>query len=193
MFCNQCGSQLADGSKFCANCGNKIQYVSPTTATTTTTTAVPPTAQNLKTKSYADIDFSQIPMEYQENINHNYTAQQNVNRQPMRDPNVRYVACPNCGGLRLEAMGDNTYGRKVKNKTSININPLHPLTVFNTKEKVVKQGYTIAKWHCLDCGNVFEKNPKSDREEQQENRALIIGSIAFGIFLLVCFIVEYVV
>ena len=24
MFCNKCGSQIPDGTKFCTNCGNRI-------------------------------------------------------------------------------------------------------------------------------------------------------------------------
>lgn len=69
--------------------------------------------------------------------------------------------CPKCNSTNLQYLGeDNIGGREAKTKTttSLNLNPLKPLTVFNHKEKVVKkgkEGINMDRWRCIGCGKVF--------------------------------------
>lgn len=73
------------------------------------------------------------------------------------------LRCPKCGSINLQFIGQNIYGArdaKTKTTTSLNLNPLRPFTVFNHKEKVVKKaksGTSYDRWHCADCGYIFEK------------------------------------
>lgn len=64
----------------------------------------------------------------------------------------KILECPNCRSHNLELLSnDNNY--KIKQKTTINMNPLKVFTIANTK--TVKK--EIAKEHneyfCKDCGN----------------------------------------
>lgn len=85
------------------------------------------------------------------------------------------LACPKCKGHNIDLWSDEE-GYKISHKTSVNLNPLHPLTVFNTKE-VKKEKKSAAKiglavmtggvsvpftgtktkkhnqYYCRDCGN----------------------------------------
>ena len=53
------------------------------------------------------------------------------------------LSCPKCKGHNID-LWSNEANMKVKQKTSLNINPLHPLTIFNTKE-VKKEKRSAAK------------------------------------------------
>ena len=68
--------------------------------------------------------------------------------------------CPCCGGTRFHAFVEEQVvsPAQVKSKTTLNMNPLKPFTVFNHKEKVVRQQVTrrVSKFVCDDCGNIFE-------------------------------------
>lgn len=68
--------------------------------------------------------------------------------------------CPRCGSTRFHAFVENVVVRegKVKSKTTLNINPLKPFTVFNHKEKVVRQPSMkqVSKFVCDNCGNIFQ-------------------------------------
>ncbi|MFT8868493.1 SHOCT domain-containing protein [Liquorilactobacillus nagelii] len=90
--------------------------------------------------------------------------------------------CPKCGSSNIRLISDNANVKKKKRTTSININPLHPLTAFNHNEKIVKKrskAKTLAalatggssllltggtksnerfKIRCSDCGNEWNKN-----------------------------------
>ena len=85
------------------------------------------------------------------------------------------LKCPKCKGSHIQLL-DDSVNMKSKTKTSINVNPLHPLTVFNHKE-VKKEKTSAAKiglgimtggtsllltgtkkkahheYFCMDCGN----------------------------------------
>lgn len=67
--------------------------------------------------------------------------------------------CPKCGGKNYHAFIDEVILRegKTKTKTSLNLNPLKPFTLFNHKEKVVRQPVTmqVSKFVCDDCGKIF--------------------------------------
>lgn len=68
--------------------------------------------------------------------------------------------CPVCGGERFHAFVEErvVVPAKVKSKTTLNMNPLKPFTVFNHKEKVVRQAITqqVSKFVCDDCGKIFQ-------------------------------------
>lgn len=54
------------------------------------------------------------------------------------------IKCPMCRSVNVQYVGG-------KVKTSLNLNPLHPFTITNSKPKG-KQTFI-----CGDCGHVFEK------------------------------------
>ena len=68
--------------------------------------------------------------------------------------------CPQCGGTNYHAFIDEVVIQegKVKSRTTVNLNPLRPFTVFNHKEKVVRKPLTkqISKFVCDDCGKIFQ-------------------------------------
>lgn len=73
------------------------------------------------------------------------------------------IKCPKCKSINVEYIGSEVIGAKAaktKTTTSLNLNPLKPFTLFNHKEKVVKKGssgFEVGRWHCKDCGNIFNK------------------------------------
>lgn len=69
--------------------------------------------------------------------------------------------CPFCLSTDFQYAGQQTIGaRDAKTKTqySLNLNPLKPFTLINSKEKVVKKaksGYSYDEFVCLKCGKRF--------------------------------------
>lgn len=85
------------------------------------------------------------------------------------------LTCPKCRGHNID-LWSNTANMKIKQKTSLDLNPLHPFTLVNTKE-VKKEKRSAAKvglaimtggtsalitgtkkkkhneYYCRDCGN----------------------------------------
>ena len=55
----------------------------------------------------------------------------------------KILSCPNCGGHNIDLRRDDV-NVNVKQKTSLNLNPLQPFTVFKTKE-VRKEKLSAAK------------------------------------------------
>lgn len=68
--------------------------------------------------------------------------------------------CPKCGSENCYAFVEDkvVLKGKTKTQTSINLNPLKPFTVFNHKEKVVREPWTmqVSKFICNDCGKIFQ-------------------------------------
>lgn len=75
-------------------------------------------------------------------------------------PKKELRCCPQCGGTRYHAFVEEQVlvPAKVKSKTTLNMNPLKPFTVFNHKEKVVREAITrqVSKFVCDDCGKIFQ-------------------------------------
>ena len=75
-------------------------------------------------------------------------------------PPKKHTKCPACGSTRFHAFVEEQVvsPAKVKSKTTLNMNPLKPFTVFNHKEKVVRQQVTrqVSKFVCDDCGKIFQ-------------------------------------
>lgn len=67
--------------------------------------------------------------------------------------------CPRCNSENCYAFVEDKVilKGKTKTQTSINLNPLKPFTVFNHKEKVVREPWTmqVSKFICNDCGEIF--------------------------------------
>lgn len=68
--------------------------------------------------------------------------------------------CPACGSDNCHAFVEEKVIRqgKTKMQTSVNLNPLKPFTLLNTKEKVVREPWTmqVSKFVCDDCGKIFQ-------------------------------------
>ncbi len=68
--------------------------------------------------------------------------------------------CPRCRSCRFHAFVEEqvVIPAKVKSKTTLNMNPLKPFTVYDHQEKVVRQQVTkqVTKFVCDDCGQVFQ-------------------------------------
>lgn len=87
-------------------------------------------------------------------IKHPYGQGANYN------PPVSKQRCPKCGGENYHAFVTERVIREGKTKTtvSLNLNPLKPFTVFNQKEKVIREPWTVqeSKFVCDDCGKIFK-------------------------------------
>lgn len=68
--------------------------------------------------------------------------------------------CPNCGGENYHAFVEEKVIREgeTKKTVSLNLNPLKPFTVFEEKEKVVREPRVkyVSKFVCDDCGKIFK-------------------------------------
>ena len=68
------------------------------------------------------------------------------------------VYCPRCMSPDCQHYKEEkVIPGKTKTKYTANINPLHPFTLVNKKEKVVRkeQTYTEDKFICNSCGKIF--------------------------------------
>lgn len=87
---------------------------------------------------------------------YNINSNSSINNNP--SPQKR---CPHCNSTDWQFAGQQTIGaRDAKTKTEhkLNINPLKPLTIMDSKEKVVKKaksGYSYDEFICLNCGKRF--------------------------------------
>ena len=81
-------------------------------------------------------------------------------RKALRQPESYRRVCPRCNSYRFHAYVEEKVWIKGKTKqqTSLNMNPLKPFTVFNTKEKVVRPEITYKETNflCDDCGKIFK-------------------------------------
>lgn len=93
--------------------------------------------KNAETKSGKNVE------SYSQNKAH--TSYLGTNQPKIFQPTVKKLACPRCNGNNIDLIS-NDKNKKIVQKTSININPLNPLTVFNTKtvEKKKKSKGKIA-------------------------------------------------
>ena len=68
--------------------------------------------------------------------------------------------CPKCGGENYHAFVEEKVIREgeTKKTVSLNLNPLKPFTVFEEKEKVVREPRVkhVSKFVCDDCGMIFK-------------------------------------
>lgn len=68
--------------------------------------------------------------------------------------------CPQCGSSNYHSFVEDVVvdPGKVKSTTSFNLNPLKPFTIYNHKEKVIREPITkqVSKFICDDCGKIFK-------------------------------------
>ena len=72
---------------------------------------------------------------------------------------MQEVYCPRCNSSNCSHYQEQKFiPGKTKKRTTLNLNPLRPFTVFNHKEKVVRreQNYTESKFLCNNCGKIFK-------------------------------------
>lgn len=117
------------------------------------------------------IDLVKVALEWQKlidkkkNINSLNSAMEKIHRtrgmsvaEAKRELAKKY--CPSCGSDNCHAFVEDKVIRqgKTKMQTSVNLNPLKPFTLFNTKEKVVREPWTmqVSKFVCDDCGKIFQ-------------------------------------
>ena len=103
-----------------------------------------------------EIDFKQIERVFQDEF---------IEYQSNKNLLLSRSMCPRCMSKNIEIYNTATYGArppktKTVSKTSLNLNPLRPFTVFNTnsKTKVIDKGsagYTVVSYICKDCGKIF--------------------------------------
>ncbi|MFT8882615.1 MAG: DUF4428 domain-containing protein [Liquorilactobacillus hordei] len=91
------------------------------------------------------------------------------------------LVCPHCKSANVQVLSNTNNAKKVKKTTSLNIDPLHPLTPFKHNEKVVKKHSKIKvaaavstfgastlvtggtrsnkshQYQCRDCGKVWTR------------------------------------
>ncbi|OIM23960.1 hypothetical protein ATX60_03990 [Oenococcus oeni] len=88
------------------------------------------------------------------------------------------LVCPHCGSANVQLWNDQANIKKIKQTSSLNVNPLHPLTVFKHNKKIVKKhsktkiaaglltgGTSLLitgthdnkshEYHCQNCGHVW--------------------------------------
>lgn len=75
-------------------------------------------------------------------------------------PPITKRRCPACYGENCHAFVTEKVIKegKTKGTISLNLNPLKPFTIFNHKEKVVRNPVTVqeSKFVCDDCGKIFK-------------------------------------
>lgn len=69
------------------------------------------------------------------------------------------VICPRCGSLEYHIHVEEqvVIPEKVKSRTTLNLNPLKPFTIYNHEEKIVQRTVTrkVSKFVCDKCGKIF--------------------------------------
>lgn len=107
-----------------------------------------------------DLDNLKSRIAYEQRKNTNAINNQNVAATIRATANVRNsIRCPYCGGLNCQSFIERRIVKpaKIKNRTTLNLNPLKPFTVFNHKQKVVRKevSQNISRFICNNCGKVF--------------------------------------
>lgn len=100
------------------------------------------------------------PEYYDVEIKIKTNEKKNKKRPSVRTPESYRRVCPRCNSDRFHAYVEEKVWIKGKTKqqTSLNMNPLKPFTVFNTKEKVIRPDITYKETNflCDDCGKIFK-------------------------------------
>ena len=125
--CSRCGFQNNIGSSFCAKCGNSLNDYDP----------------------------------YKENT----AVSREVKQKDPFNGVYRYtlfgeleVYCPRCGSDNCSHYQEQKIiPEKTKTIYTANLNPLHPFTLVNKKEKVKRKEkiVTESKFICNSCGKIF--------------------------------------
>ena len=99
-----------------------------------------------------------LQFQYQNNYMNNVPKQFNGVYRYTLFGKKKEVYCPRCNSANCSHYQvQKVIPGKTKTRYTANLNPLHPFTLVNKKEKVVRkeQTYTQNKFICNDCGKIF--------------------------------------
>lgn len=157
MVCGCCGSDDIDDEGYCNACGMKLLKAKkeqegsrelPAEATVVYTIC-------------PQCDFHNEPGKFTcIKCGHKYTVSEYNVIYAREEKNPSCRLCPSCNSTRTRAFTEEKVilPRKTKVQTSLNLNPFKPFTLFDHKEKVVREGFKvdISKFICDDCGKIFK-------------------------------------
>ncbi len=126
-ICNSCGNQNEIGDDYCVNCGMRL---------------TPYTERKMLP-----------PQRYHEEEEEEFRGIYRATIFGMKE-----VYCPRCGSEDCSHYKEQkVIPAKTKTRYTANLNPLHPFTLVNKKEKVKRkeQTYTENKFICNRCGKIF--------------------------------------
>lgn len=128
-FCKSCNTQNEIGEDYCSFCGNRLTSYS-----------------TLRKKETENDLVENKPDEF------NGVYRYSLFRGKQE------VYCPRCNSTNCSwRIDEKVVPEKTKTRYTVNINPLHPFTFANKKEKVVRkeQSYMQKRIICNDCGYIF--------------------------------------
>lgn len=175
--CPECGKEISDKSKYCINCGYPLENIEEETENEIEDNVVDFTSNTAKTL---------------ENIYQ-----------------VKYV-CPYCKSENYHTYVEETPIQKkgkAKTKTSLNLNPLHPLTIVNHKTTITPGKTKIKRtsmYQCDNCaktfkwpyrmqygGNTSNNEIKSQVDEAGNNAALATVVFLIIVVIFIILIAQY--
>lgn len=143
--CPECNSKDIDAEGYCNNCGYKVSEKAFECKRKEELYTICPKCGNYNNVG----QFACKKCGYSYKIN-DYKIIDNIKR-----------CCPNCRGINYHAFVEEVVIRegKTKSKTTLNLNPFKPFTLFNHSEKLVRKPITatVSKFVCDDCGKIFNK------------------------------------
>lgn len=160
--CPECGKEISDKSKICIHCGFPLGEVDEDIVDEKLLKphTICPTCQFVNPIGVWEC--GKCKHKYKMNeynpIYPNKKAFNGIYRYDFWG-NEEEVYCPTCNSDNCSHYKEQkVIPGKTKTQTSLNLNPLKPFTVFNHKEKVVRQEQTITlnKFICNRCGTIFE-------------------------------------
>lgn len=135
--CQYCKSRVKVGDDYCDKCGMRV---------------TPYFHEVVNTEEYYELDEEECTTSISDS---DYDI--GVYRTHLFG-NQELVICPVCGSKNCSIHYENfTIPEKTKTRYTANLNPLHPFTLLNKKEKVVRkeQSYDVKKFMCNKCGKIF--------------------------------------
>ena len=165
--CPECGKEISDKSKMCIGCGFPIEEFGKEMLKKEEVEKEPYTICPACGKTNEMGIFKCLHCNYQ------YKYKDYKVIFPEDDNDIEFegvyrynifgekkeVYCPRCGGSNCSHYKERDFvAGKKKERYNINLNPLHPFTIFNKKEKVVTKDKYITKdkFICNICGKIFE-------------------------------------
>lgn len=162
--CPYCGANLTSGDNYCDSCGKRV---------------TPYSAAKNESQNLPDYPYTICPECGSTNPSGKFTCEKCGHKFNFDDYHVTIpweaddfdgvyrstlfgglekVYCPRCHSSNCSHYQEQRIvPAKTKTRYSVNLNPLHPFTLVNKKEKVVKNGYTVSenKFVCNKCGKIF--------------------------------------
>lgn len=180
--CPECGKEISDKATSCPNCGFPIEdFLNNFDDTKICRSCKKPYTkierEHIATgingmwifheiaycdncKEKVDLDNLKSRKAYEQKEKISEANAKNISATVRAVSNVRNtIRCPYCGGVNCQAFVENKIIKpeKVKSRTTLNLNPLRPFTVFNHKQKVVRNAVVkdVSKFICNNCGKIF--------------------------------------